>query len=208
MLLRRAGRVRVLGTAAQSRSRTNVPELCALCNVPQQSFRAFPKLLNTAEGGLMAWSKGWMGDSSWGRNPAQGRHHRGLAQATQGTKTASSLGMVGPTPPQVPVSGYGAGSSSGTPQDDMTKRPGLFHSNDAVQAGAPPLDGGRFLGQEIRLKAGITVAFGRPHKGRKRRLLLAWSGRPRPRSPYRGTGQALRRGLLRTTWLGGRALFS
>ena len=34
--------------------------------------RAFPKLLNTAEGGLMAWLRGWMGDSSWGRNPARG----------------------------------------------------------------------------------------------------------------------------------------
>ena len=34
--------------------------------------RAFPKLLNTAEGGLMAWLGGWMGDSSWGRNPGSG----------------------------------------------------------------------------------------------------------------------------------------
>ena len=34
--------------------------------------RAFPKLLNTAEGGLMAWLRGWMGDSSWGRNPGSG----------------------------------------------------------------------------------------------------------------------------------------
>ena len=31
-----------------------------------------------------------------------------------------------PTPPQVPVSGYGAGSSSGTPQDDMAGRPGAI----------------------------------------------------------------------------------
>ena len=34
---------------------------------------------------------------------------------------------------------------------------------------------------------------------REWRLRLAWSRGPRPRSPYRGTGQALRRGLLRTT---------
>ena len=34
--------------------------------------RAFPKLLNTAEGGLLAWLRGWMGDSSWGRNPGSG----------------------------------------------------------------------------------------------------------------------------------------
>ena len=39
---------------------------------PTGSARAFPKLLNTAEGGLMAWLRGWMGDSSWGRNPGSG----------------------------------------------------------------------------------------------------------------------------------------
>ena len=60
--------------------------------------------------------------------------------------------------PRPPVSGYGAGSSSGTPQDDMTGWPGAIF---------------------------IAIAHAgchRHHQSWKWGCLLAWPGRPRPRS--------------------------
>ena len=94
--------------------------------------------------------------------------HAGCHRHHQSWKWGCLLALSRPTPPQVPVSGYGAGSSSGTPQDDMTGWPGAIF---------------------------IAIAHAgchRHHQSWKWGCLLAWPGRPRPRSPYRGTGQAPR----------------
>ena len=71
----------------------------------------------------------FVGDSSGRHGWAARRYFHG-----KGMKMASSSwhGRDRP-PPQVPVSGYGAGSSSGTPQDDMVGRPGaIFRAKTRV----------------------------------------------------------------------------
>ena len=118
---------------------------------------------------------------------------------------AACVRMVGGTPPQVPVSVYGAGSSSGTPQDDSCV--GRLAHGDARGCCWRGYGGGATASARWTLRH-VQGSFRAQRRGVTLTPTLSRRGRggktPHPRSPYRGTGQALR--VARDDILSGRAL--